>query len=97
VIRPAALLLALLQGPPAAPAPDYPFVVGETLTYSAKLGMLTLGSGTLQVASLDSVRGHETFRFRFRLTGKTARPAPSRPPSTPSTMPRSSISSEWPT
>ena len=71
MIRPAALLLALLQGPPAAPAPDYPFAVGETLTYSAKLGMLTLGSGTLQVASLDSVRGHETFRFRFRLTGKT--------------------------
>jgi uncharacterized protein DUF3108 len=71
VIRPAALLLALLQGPPAPPAPDYPFAVGETLTYSAKLGLLTLGSGTLQVASIDSVRGYETFRFRFRLTGKT--------------------------
>jgi hypothetical protein len=71
VIRPAALLLALLQGPPAPRVPDYPFAVGETLTYSAKLGMLTLGSGTLQVASIDSVRGAETFRFRFRLTGKT--------------------------
>jgi len=71
VIPPAALLLALLQGPPAPPAPDYPFAVGETLTYSAKLGLLTLGSGTLQVASIDSVRGQETFRLRFRLTGKT--------------------------
>lgn len=71
MIRPAALLLALLQGPAAPRTPDYPFAVGETLTYSAKLGMLTLGSGTLQVASIDSVRGTETFRFRFRLAGKT--------------------------
>ena len=71
MIRPVALLLALLQSPAPPPAPTYPFAVGETLTYSAKLGMLTLGSGTLQVAALDSVRGAETFRFRFRLTGKT--------------------------
>jgi hypothetical protein len=70
-----ALLLALLQGGGSAsepgPAPTYPFAVGETLTYSAKLGMLTLGSGTLEVSRLDSVRGNETFRFRFRLKGKT--------------------------
>ena len=55
---------------PSSP-PDYPFTVGETLTYSAKLGMLTLGSGTLEVAGIDSVRGVETFRLRFRLQGKT--------------------------
>ena len=71
MIRPVALLLTLLQGAPAPRAPDYPFAVGETLTYSAKLGMLTLGQGMLQVAAIDSVRGRETFRFRFRLTGKT--------------------------
>jgi uncharacterized protein DUF3108 len=71
MIRPVALLLTLLQSAPAPRAPDYPFAVGETLTYSAKLGMLTLGSGTLQVAAIDSLRGGETFRFRFRLTGKT--------------------------
>lgn len=68
------LLAGLLQGSaPARPAPppDYPFEVGETLTYSAKLGMLTLGQGTLQVAGVDSVRGVETFRLRFRLQGKT--------------------------
>jgi hypothetical protein len=52
--------------------PDsYPFAVGEKLSYSAKLGMLTLGSGTLEVASVDTVRGVESFRFRFRLQGKT--------------------------
>jgi Protein of unknown function (DUF3108) len=75
MIRSLILLAGLLQGsaPPEPPsrAEDYPFVVGETLTYSAKLGMLTLGSGTLQVAGIDSVRGVETFRLRFRLKGKT--------------------------
>jgi hypothetical protein len=73
MIRAFALLLSLLQAPaPAAPPspPPYPFAVGETLTYSAKLGMLTLGSGTLEVAPMDTVRGHEAFRFRFRLRGK---------------------------
>jgi hypothetical protein len=70
------LLAGLLQAstptqPPSPAAAKYPFAVGETLTYSAKLGMLTLGSGTLQVAGIDSVRGVETFRLRFRLQGKT--------------------------
>jgi hypothetical protein len=56
---------------PVAPMPAYPFAVGEKLSYSAKLGMLTLGSGTLEVASVDTVRGVQSFRFRFRLQGKT--------------------------
>lgn len=63
--------LSLVQGGGDQPAPPYPWAVGETLTYSAKLGMLSLGSGTLQVAGIDTVRGAESFRFRFRLTGKT--------------------------
>jgi len=65
------LALALVQGGGEPPAPGYPWAVGETLTYSAKLGMLSLGSGTLQVAGIDTVRGAESFRFRFRLTGRT--------------------------
>ncbi len=79
------LALALLQGAPPAspqpaapqatpsqtPAPAYPWAVGEKLTYSAKLGMLSLGSGTLEVARIDTVRGAESFRFRFRLQGKS--------------------------
>jgi len=68
----ALLALALLQGsPPESPAPSYPWAIGETLTYTAKLGMLSLGAGTLEVAGLDTVRGAESFRFRFRLQGKT--------------------------
>lgn len=76
MIRTFVLLAGILQAPePVAPAPapppSYPFAVGETLTYSAKLGMLTLGSGTLEVAGMDTLRGRETFKFRFRLRGKT--------------------------
>lgn len=56
---------------PAGPPENYPFAVGEKLSYSAKLGMLTLGSGMLEVAALDTVRGVESFRLRFRLKGKT--------------------------
>jgi hypothetical protein len=74
------LAMAMLQAaasgaaqgaPPQPPAPAYPWAVGERLTYSAKLGMLSLGSGTLEVARIDTVRGTESFRFRFRLQGKT--------------------------
>jgi hypothetical protein len=71
VIRSLAVLVGLAQAPDPVVPPPYPFAVGETLTYSAKLGMLTLGSGTLEVAAMDTLRGHETFRFRFRLRGKT--------------------------
>jgi len=69
------LALALIQAPaPAAQVSPtkYPFVVGEKLSYSAKLGMLTLGSATLEVLPPEMVRGVESFRLRFRLTGKNA-------------------------
>jgi hypothetical protein len=65
------LHVALQALSPAAPPAAHPFTVGEKLSYSAKLGMLTLGSGTLEVASVDTVRGVESFRLRFRLQGKT--------------------------
>lgn len=71
------LLHAALPQPAAAqrapsPVPAYPFGVGETLVYDAKLGFVTLGSGRLEVARMDTVRGTETFLFRFRLQGKAA-------------------------
>jgi hypothetical protein len=64
--------LAMQAASPATVPASYPFAVGEKLSYSAKLGMLTLGSGTLEVAAIDTVRGVESFRLRFRLRGKTA-------------------------
>lgn len=71
-MRPFLLTLAILPG---LAAPDdsvsHPFAVGETLTYSAKLGLLTLGAGSLEVAGIDSIRGVEAYHFRFRLRGGT--------------------------
>lgn len=61
----------------AAPAPttprrtlaDYPFSVGERFDYAAKFGVLTVGEGSIAVAGIDTVRGHEAFQFRFQVTG----------------------------
>lgn len=49
--------------------PKYPFAVGEEFNYVAKLGMLKLGEASMRVVGLDTVRGAETFNFRFRLSG----------------------------
>lgn len=69
----AALLLALQSSPPPADTvalpPSYPFAVGERLTYSAKLGIVSLGEGHIEVVRRDSVRGVEAFLFRFTLAG----------------------------
>jgi hypothetical protein len=45
--------------------------VGETFEYTGKLGMLTLGSASMQVVRLDTIRGIETFVFRFQLQAST--------------------------
>jgi hypothetical protein len=67
-------LAAIQAASPEPPAPDIspPFTVGEKLSYSAKLGMLNLGSGSLEVAGIDTVRGVESYRLRFRLKGRNA-------------------------
>ena len=58
--------------PSAAPAPGrakVPFGVGEQAQYEVKFGPVTMGSGTMEVASVDMVRGHETYRTIFRVKG----------------------------
>jgi hypothetical protein len=68
-------LLVLAQGPAPAAAPDtahpaaWPFNVGEAFQYDAKLGMLKLGTGTISVVSVDTVRGVPSFRLRFAIEG----------------------------
>ncbi len=54
------------------PAPAYPFSVGERFDYTAKLGMLSLGSASIEVVSIDTVRGHPAWYFKFGLTGSAA-------------------------
>lgn len=63
-------LLAALLLLPAPPAPAaYPFRVGERFEYSAKMGILSLGSATMQVVEIDTVRGQPAFLFRYTLSG----------------------------
>lgn len=56
---------AATVAPPAA----YPFGVGERFDYTAKFGMLSVGTASIQVASIDTVRGQAAFVFRFSLDG----------------------------
>lgn len=75
----ALIAVALLQAAPAtpalaptrAPAPPFPFQVGEAFEYTGKLGMLTLGSASMSVVRLDTIRGYEAFVLRFQLQAST--------------------------
>jgi hypothetical protein len=70
------LLAATMQAngmpAPRLASPAYPFGVGESLEYSAKLGFLRLGNGAIRVASIDTVHGTPSFRFQFTLEGGNA-------------------------
>lgn len=68
------LVAAVMQGD-ASPVPASaakPFGVGEHLEYSAKLGFLRLGNGSIKVAAIDTVRGVASYRFEFTLEGGNA-------------------------
>jgi len=54
-----------------APADHRPaaFVVGEHLRYAVKIGMLRVGTATMSVVGLDTVRGVESYHFVFTLDG----------------------------
>lgn len=71
-----ALLIALApaahaqQGPRASnERADVPFGVGELMTYRVRLGPANVGTGSMEVESIDTIRGHETYAMRFRLQG----------------------------
>ena len=54
----AAAALIVRAGPPS-----YPFQVGETLRYDARIGPMAAGSATISVARLDTERGRQVFVF----------------------------------
>jgi hypothetical protein len=67
------LALTIFQGAASAgSAPLHPFAVGESLVYSAKLGFLRIGTGNIQVAGIDTVRGIPAYNFRFVVSGGNA-------------------------
>jgi hypothetical protein len=56
-----------------SPAPRLgpaPFRVGERAEYRVGYGMLrNVGSGSMEISRIDTIRGHRTFRTRFTLRG----------------------------
>ena len=63
-----AALLARLAGPAPAPVAPYPFAVGETLSYDAKLGYFPIGSATASVGRARE-EGADAFVFAFAGAG----------------------------
>ncbi|MGH7548715.1 MAG: DUF3108 domain-containing protein [Gemmatimonadales bacterium] len=55
--------------PIGAVFPIVPFNVGERLVYQAKYGLFNVGTATMQVAGIDSIRGVETMHFVFHIEG----------------------------
>jgi len=49
--------------------PVVPFNVGERLVYQAKYGLFNVGTATMHVAGIDSIRGVETMHFVFHIEG----------------------------
>lgn len=76
-MTPLLLLGALLQGGPGAPPPPvagpparvHPFGVGEHFEFSAKSGFITLGTATMSVTRIETIRGHQAYHFRFHIAG----------------------------
>ena len=58
---------ALLQI--GAVAPAVPFPVGERLVYQAKFGIFNVGTATMEVAGIDTVRGASALHLVFRISG----------------------------
>jgi hypothetical protein len=58
---------------PAASSPPLhvPFGVGELLEYDVKFGKLKVGSGSMEVADVQEVRGRQTWHTIFRVRGGT--------------------------
>src|SRR5207247_9421935 len=52
----------------AAPV-GVPFPVGERLVYGARYGPFSVGTATMQVAGIDTIRGVETVHFVFLIDG----------------------------
>jgi Protein of unknown function (DUF3108) len=84
LLRPAVCLLALPLAVAAAagaqtpatpdavaptPAAQWPFAVGERMSFEGKFGWLPVGRAEVVIDARDTVRGHETYRVRFSVNG----------------------------
>jgi hypothetical protein len=48
-----------------------PFGVGERLNYEVRFGPIKVGSGSMEVIGLESIRGRQTYHTQFRVKGGT--------------------------
>lgn len=62
--------LAGAQRPTDPPrSSGYPFGVGESFTYHAKVGFIGAGSGSMRVEDVEDVRGHPCYHAVFDVNG----------------------------
>ena len=61
--------VAPLLAPAPQPSTAVPFAVGERLVYGARYGPFSVGTATMQVAGVDTVRGVEAVHFVFLIDG----------------------------
>lgn len=54
---------------PYAPRAAVPFGIGERAEYQVKFGKFSVGSGLMEVAGIDTVRGREVWHTIFRVRG----------------------------
>jgi uncharacterized protein DUF3108 len=50
-------------------ADSRPFVVGERLSYDVHFGPIKVGTGSMEVRGIDTVRGRPAYHTTFRITG----------------------------
>jgi Protein of unknown function (DUF3108) len=51
--------------------PDVPFSVGERATYDVKFGFVHVGTGSMTVANVQTLRGHDVWHTVFDIKGGT--------------------------
>jgi uncharacterized protein DUF3108 len=64
-----ATALTALRSQGEQPTPTVPFGVGERFTYDVKVGPFKAGRGSMEVTSIDTVRGRDAYRAVFRVKG----------------------------
>jgi hypothetical protein len=54
---------------PATTAVSRPFVPGERLSYDVYFGVIKVGTGSMEVRGIDTVRGRPAYHTTFRISG----------------------------
>ena len=70
-LTPAEKVSPVVRTTPGDDAALVPFGTGEKLTYDVKFGVIHVGSGSLEVRGIESVRGRDTWHTSFSVKGGT--------------------------